>query len=78
MNNQLNRIVRVGRDDYKITSYNKVSEEYPNIIRTMIETNKYPAYFKAQKILRNGNLSEKQTKTLMIFTNGNIIDTTIF
>ena len=78
MNNQLNRIVRVGRDDYKITSYNKVSEEYPNIIRTMIETNKYPAYFKAQKILRNGNLSEKQTKTLMIFTNANIIDTTIF
>lgn len=52
---------------YKITGFKKIGTEYPNIIKACENSGKYPAYFFAGKILRNGNVSEKQTIVCLFF-----------
>lgn len=74
MNEQLNRVVKINGGDYKITSVSLINPKLENTIRTCERTGKYPAYFGARKILKNGSLSEKQTKCLLIFKeSGNFI-----
>lgn len=74
MNEQMNRTVVIGGCDYIINSIIPFNPEHTNIIRTCEETGKYAAYFCASKVLRNGKLSEKQTKLLLIFkSTGNFI-----
>lgn len=74
MNEQLNRIVEINGCCYKITSATPINPKLENIIKTCEKTGKYPVYFGAHKILKNGTLSEKQTKCLLIFKkSGNFI-----
>lgn len=74
MNEQLNRVVKIAGCDYMIKSATPINPMYKNIIKTCEATGKYPVYFGARKILKNGTLSDKQTKCLLIFKEtGNFI-----
>ena len=67
MNEQIGRIVTVYGADYKITSAQPFNPELKNMIRVAEETGKYPATFWFAKILKNGDVSQKQGFCAYIF-----------
>ena len=73
MEKQLNRVIELYGSKYVITGFDSFEKKYPAMAKCAEETGKYPAYFFCNKILKNGNLSENQTKALFIFKNGNYI-----
>ena len=58
--------------DWEVTSFTPMTK-YPNISRRCEETGKYPAWFGVSKVLKNGNLSEKQTMCVLFFKNGGFV-----
>lgn len=67
MEEQLNRVINYGGAAYKITSVKEIEPEFANTINICKKTGKYPAYFWASRILKNGNVSEKQGLLVMVF-----------
>lgn len=67
MENLIGKEIEARGSKYKITGFKKIEPEYPNIIKACENSGKYPAYFFAGKILRNGNVSEKQTIVCLFF-----------
>lgn len=74
MNEQLNRVVQIGGKDYSIVRIYPIEAEHANIIKMCNATGKYPAYFAAARILKNGKLSARNIKILFIFQkSGNFV-----
>ena len=65
-------IIEYGNSKYKVTSC-KPMIEYPNMAKACEDSGKYPAFFGAGKILKNGEISKNQTMCLLFFKSGNFV-----
>lgn len=73
MEKMIGNVIEYGGASYKVTSCKPFGNEYPNMAKTCENTGKFPAFFGAAKILKNGNLSEKQTICVLFFKSGNFV-----
>jgi len=67
MEKLLGKIIEAKGSKYKITSFKEIEPEYPNIRNACESSGKYPAYFFCSKILKNGNVSNKQNIVCLFF-----------
>lgn len=73
MENMVGKIIDYGGSKYKVTSCKNMLPDYPNMAKNCEQSGKFPAFFGASKILKNGNLSKNQTMCLLFFKSGNFI-----
>jgi len=73
MEKLIGTVIEYGGADYKVTSCSPIVDKYPNMAKACEDTGKYPAFFGAAKILKNGTLSEKQTICVLFFKSGNFV-----
>ena len=72
METMIGKTITYANADWKVTSFTPMTE-YPNMAKACEKTGKYPAFFGVRKILKNGNLSEKQTMCILFFIKGGFI-----
>lgn len=73
MENMVGKIINYGGAEYKITSCKSMLPDYPSMAKACEEAGKFPAFFGASKILKNGNLSKNQTMCVLFFKSGNFV-----
>ena len=67
MEGLIGKIIEYAGAKYQVTGFNSFAETYPNMAKACEDSGKYPAYFGAGKILRNGEISKKQTICVLFF-----------